>query len=74
VTIELAGLLAQKGLMLPAAGGDEFERFLQVLEADAHAHAYQISEDSAMTFFPPLAACLKSPSKTFKHFYKAFST
>jgi hypothetical protein len=33
ITIELAGRLAQKGLMLaPAGGGDEFKRFLYVLE------------------------------------------
>jgi hypothetical protein len=35
--IELAGLLAQKGLMLVlAARADEFERFLYVLQADRH--------------------------------------
>jgi hypothetical protein len=37
MTIELARLPAQKGLMLaPAAGADEFEGFLYVLQADKH--------------------------------------
>jgi hypothetical protein len=37
MTIELARLLAQKGLMLaPAAGADEFEGFPYVLQADRH--------------------------------------
>jgi hypothetical protein len=36
--IELARLLAQKGLMLvPAASADEFEGFPYVFQADAHA-------------------------------------
>jgi hypothetical protein len=37
MTIELARLLAQKGLMLvPAVGADEFEGFQYVLQADRH--------------------------------------
>ena len=40
--IELARLLAQKGLMLaPAAGSDEFEGFPYVLQADRHGDPHR---------------------------------